>query len=87
VVVGNASTINLPAASTYAGKGMILLFSGSYVATVDPNASEVIYRAGAAQTGGVSVTCTGTAGQATSFQCDGTSWWVVSSTATVAVGT
>jgi hypothetical protein len=86
VVVGNAQTINLPAASGYAGRGLILLFSGSYVATVDPNASEIIYRAGAAQTGGVSVTCTGTAGQATSFQCDGTSWWVVSSTATVAEG-
>jgi hypothetical protein len=85
--VGGTATHNLPAAAGYAGRAYAFKFLGSYVLTVEPNGSEIIYRAGAAQSAGVNITVTGTIDQNFTILSDGTSWIVWYSSATVAVGT
>lgn len=86
-IVGGTATVNLPAASAYTGRAISFYFMGSYVITAEPNASEIIYRAGTAQTGGVNMTITGTIGQGSTLLSDGTSWVTLPTAATLAVGT
>jgi hypothetical protein len=86
-IAGGTATVNLPAAASYTGRAITFYFMGSYVITAEPNASEIIYRAGTAQTGGVSTTITGTIGQMSTLLSDGTSWVTLPTAATLAVGT
>lgn len=71
---GNTKELDLPAASGYVGRGIIIHFNGSYVATCDPNGSEVIYIAGVAMSAGEALIATGTAGQVAILYSDGTNW-------------
>jgi len=56
------TTYTLPAISTWIGKGLIFYVVGTNLITIDPNASEIIVRNGTAQTGGVTLTLAGVAG-------------------------
>ena len=74
VYYGATGTINLPAASAYADKGIIIYNTGSFTITVDASGSEVIVRDGAVQTGGVSFTLSTGAGNFVNLISDGIRW-------------
>jgi hypothetical protein len=75
VVYANTATeYDLPAAAGYAGRSVLFYNTGTNTLTVDPNASEVIVRDGTVQTGGVTVTQPGVAGNYVGFYCDGVRW-------------
>lgn len=71
---GATGTINLPAASDYAGRGIIIYNTGAYTITIDSNGTEVIVRDGTVQSGGVSITLSSGAGNYVALFCDGTRW-------------
>lgn len=83
---GATGTINLPAASTYAGRGIIIYNTGSFTVTIDANGSEVIVRDGTVQTGGVSMTLSSGAGNYVALTCDGTRWITLGYKGTLAAG-
>lgn len=74
VWTNTTTTYTLPAASGYDGKAVIFYVTGTNAITIDPNSSEVIVRDGTAQTGGVTLTLTGAAGNYVCLICDGTRW-------------
>ncbi len=86
VWTNTTTTYALPAAAAYAGKGIVFYVKGTNLITIDPNGSEVIVRAGTAQTGGVSITLAGVAGNYVCLICDGTVWATLGSNGTVAQG-
>ncbi len=87
-VFANTTTeYDLPAAAGYDGKAVLFYNTGTNLITIDPNGSEVIVRAGTVQTGGVSITLAGVAGNYVALICDGVRWITLGSNGTVAVGT
>ncbi len=83
---GATGEIDLPAASGYTGRGIIIYNTGAFTITIDPNASEVIVRDGTVQTGGVSFTLSSGAGNFVSLISDGTRWITLGFKGTLAVG-
>lgn len=77
---------DLPAAAGYAGKAVIFYVTGTNAITIDPNGSEVIVRAGTVQTGGVTMTLTGVAGNYVALFCDGVRWVTLGYSGTLAAG-
>ncbi len=86
VWTNTTTTYALPAASTYAGKAVIFYVTGTNLITIDPNGSEVIVRDGTAQTGGVTMTLAGVAGNYVCMVCDGTRWITLGFKGTLAAG-
>jgi hypothetical protein len=76
VVWSNATsgTINLPAASGYVNRGILIYNIAATVVRIDPNASEGIVRDGTAQTGGKYLELTSGTGNYVSLICDGERW-------------
>jgi hypothetical protein len=83
---GATGTINLPAASGYAARSIMIYNTGSFTITIDPNASEVIVRDGTVQTGGVSMTLSSGAGNYVALLCDGVRWVTFGYKGTLAEG-
>lgn len=83
---GATGTINLPAASGYAARSIMIYNTGAFTITIDPNASEVIVRDGTAQTGGVSMTLSSGAGNYVALLCDGVRWVTFGYKGTLAAG-
>lgn len=83
---GATGTINLPAASAYAGKGILIYNTGAFTITIDSNGSEVIVRDGTVQTGGVSMTLSSGAGNYVALLCDGARWVTLGYKGTLAAG-
>ncbi len=83
---GATGEIDLPAASGYAGRGLILYNTGAFTVTFDPNASEVIVRDGTVQTGGVSFTLSSGAGNYVALVSDGARWITLGYKGTLTVG-
>jgi len=71
---GATGTINLPAASGYDGRGILIYNTGAFTITIDSNGSEVIVRDGNVQTGGVSMTLSSGAGNYVYIISDGVRW-------------
>ena len=86
VYTNTTTTYTLPAAAGYDGRAVIFYVTGTNAVTIDPNASEVIVRSGTAQTGGVTLTLTGTAGNYVVLLCDGTRWITHGYIGTLAAG-
>lgn len=86
VFTNTTTTYALPAAAGYAGRGVIFYVVGTNLITIDPNASEVIVRDGTAQTGGVTMTLAGVAGNYVAMMCDGTRWVTLGFKGTLAAG-
>lgn len=86
VYTGVAGVINLPAASTYADKGIIIYNTGSFILTIDANGSEVLVRDGTVQTGGVSLTLSAGAGNFVNLISDGSRWITLGYKGTLAQG-
>lgn len=83
---GATGEIDLPAASGYAGRGILIYNTGAFTITIDPNGSEVIVRAGTVQTGGVSITLSSGAGNYVALISDGARWSTLGSVGTVSAG-
>jgi hypothetical protein len=86
VYYGVTGTINLPAASTYTGKSIVVYNTGAFTVTIDPNGSEVVVRDGTVQTGGVSMILPSGAGNYVCLICDGTRWITLGYKGTITVG-
>jgi len=86
VWTNTTTTYSLPAAAGYAGKAVIFYVNSTNLITIDPNGTEVIVWAGTAQTGGVSITLAGVAGNYVCMICDGTVWATLGYSGTLAVG-
>jgi hypothetical protein len=83
---GATGEIDLPAASGYTGRGIIIYNTGAYTITIDPNSSEVIVRDGTVQTGGVTMTLSSGAGNFVALYCDGARWVTLGFKGTLAAG-
>lgn len=77
---------DLPAVASNTGKAVIFYVVGTNLITLDPNASEIIVRNGTAQTGGVTMTLAGVAGNYVCLVCDGTRWVTLGFSGTLAAG-
>lgn len=86
VYANTTTTYALPAAAGYDGKAVVFYNTGTNLLTIDPNASETIVRGGTVQTGGVSITLAGVAGNYVCLLCDGTRWITLGSNGTVSQG-
>lgn len=86
VWTNTTTTYTLPAVASSAGKAVIFYVVGTNAITIDPNASEIIVRDGTAQTGGVTMTLTGAAGNYVCLICDGTRWVTLGYKGTLAAG-
>lgn len=86
VFTNTTTTYALPAAAGYDGRAIIFYVVGTNLITIDPNASEVIVRNGTAQTGGVTMTLAGVAGNYVCLVCDGTRWITLGFSGTLAAG-
>jgi hypothetical protein len=87
VVWTNTTTeYDLPAAAGYDGRAVIFHVTGTNAIAIDPNASEVIVREGTAQTGGVTLTLAGVAGNFVCLISDGTRWVTFGKSGTLAAG-
>jgi hypothetical protein len=82
--LGATGTMNLPAGA--AGMNFMVVNTGAFTLTLDPNASEAIRRAGTLQTGGVSITLSSGAGNYVALYWDGSVWATAGSVGTVAQG-
>jgi hypothetical protein len=82
--LGATGTMNLPAGA--AGMNFMVVNTGAFTLTIDPNASEAIRRAGTLQTGGVSITLSSGAGNYVALYWDGSVWATAGSVGTVAQG-
>jgi hypothetical protein len=71
---GTTGEIDLPAASGYAGRGILIYNTGAYTITVDPNSSEIIVKDGTALSGGTALTLSSGAGNHVALFCDGARW-------------
>jgi hypothetical protein len=70
----DTDAINLPAA--VAGMNLMIYVTGTNLTTIDPNGSDVIVRDGTAQTGGVTMTLSGAAGNYVTLFADAVNHWV-----------
>lgn len=86
VWTNTTSTYTLPAVASYAGRSVGFYVTGTNAITIDPNASEVIVRDGTAQTGGVTLTLTGAAGNYVFLFSTGTRWVTFGYKGTLAAG-
>lgn len=86
VFSNTTTTYALPAASGYDRRALIIYVTGTNAVTIDPNASEVIVRDGTVQTGGVTMTLTGAAGNYVCLICDGVRWVTLGFKGTLAAG-
>ncbi len=86
VYYGATGTINLPAASSYDGRGIWIYNTGSFTVTVEPNGTEVIVRDGNVQSAGVNFTLSSGAGNFVSLVSDGTRWITAGYKGTLSVG-
>lgn len=86
VWTNTTTTYTIPAVASSSGKAIIFYVVGTNAITIDPNASEIIVRDGTAQTGGVTMTLTGTAGNYVAMVCDGTRWVTLGFKGTLAAG-
>jgi hypothetical protein len=86
VYMGVAQTVNLPAAASYDGRGILIYNTGSFLFTIDPNGSEVVVRDGNVQTGGVNFTLSTGAGNYVALISDGTRWITLGFKGTLSVG-
>lgn len=86
VWTNTTTTYSLPAVASSAGKAVIFYVTGTNALTIDVNASEIIVRDGTAQTGGVTMTLTGAAGNYVCLICDGTRWVSMGFKGTLAAG-
>jgi hypothetical protein len=71
---GATGEIDLPAAASYTGRGILIYNTGAFTITIDPNGSEVIVRDGTVQTGGVTFTLSSGAGNYVALLSDGARW-------------
>ena len=83
---GATGEIDLPAASGYTGRAILVYNTGAFTITIDPNGSEVIVRTGTVQTGGVSMTLSSGAGNYVALLCDGVRWATIGYIGTLAAG-
>ena len=83
---GATMTVNLPAASGYLGRGILIYNTGAFTITVEPTSSEVIVRAGTAQTGGVNFTLSSGAGNFVALISDGARWITLGYIGTLTLG-
>jgi len=74
VPYGANGEIDLPAVAGYAKKTLVIISSGTFTITVDPNELEVIYEDGASLGAGVADSLSATAGDWFAYYCDGTAW-------------
>lgn len=86
VWTNTTTTYSLPAVASSTGKAVIFYVTGTNAITIDVNASEIIVRDGTAQTGGVTMTLTGAAGNYVCLICDGTRWVTLGYKGTLAAG-
>lgn len=86
VFYGATGEIDLPAASGYTGRGIIVYNTGSFTVSLDPDASEVIVRDGTVQTGGVTITLSSGAGNYVALLSDGVRWITLGYKGTLAAG-
>lgn len=86
VFTNTTTEYDLPAAAGYDGKAVVFYVTSTNAITIDPNGSEVIVRNGTAQTGGVTLTLTGAAGNYVALICDGTRWITLGFSGTLAAG-
>jgi len=86
VFTDTTTTYALPATAGYVNKAVMFYVTGTNAITIDPNGSEVIVRDGTAQTGGVTMTLTGAAGNYVSMICDGVRWITLGFKGTLAAG-
>jgi hypothetical protein len=87
VVFANTATeYDVEAAANWKGKVLLVHNCGTNTITIDPNASEVIYLAGAALSGGDRITISNTAGSYVALQSDGVSITVWGYSGTIADG-
>ena len=87
IFYGVAGTINLPAASSYAGKRVLIYNTGAFTVDVNPSSTEVIVRDGTVQAGGTSMTLSSGAGNYVTMLCDGVRWISLMFKGTLAEGT
>jgi hypothetical protein len=81
---GATGEIDLPAVAD--GMSALIVNTGAFTITIDPNASEVIVREGTAQTGGVSITLSSGAGNYVALVSDGVNWQTMGFKGTLAQG-
>lgn len=86
VWTNTTTTYSLPAVAGYTGMAVLFYVVGTNAITIDPNASEVIVRDGTAQTGGVTMTLTGAAGNYVGIYCTGSRWVTLGFKGTLAAG-
>lgn len=86
VYMGVAQTVNLPAAASYEGRGIMIYNTGAFTITIEPNGSEVLVRDGTSQSAGVNFTLSSGAGNFVSLISDGTSWITLGYKGTLTVG-
>jgi len=87
VYYGVTGTINLPATSAYADKGIIIYNTGNFTIAVDASTTEVIVRDGVVQSGGVSFTLSAGAGNFVNLISDGVRWITLEYKGTLTQGT
>lgn len=71
---GATGTVRLPPPSTYAGKTLGVVSTGTFTITVDPDGTDQIYEDGAALGAGVSDVVTATAGDLLVYTWSGARW-------------
>lgn len=71
---GANGEIDLPPAASYPRASLIILLTGSFTVTVDPNGSEHIFENGASIGAGVADSISGSAGDGFCYYCDGERW-------------
>jgi hypothetical protein len=86
VWTNTTTTYVLPAVASSAGKAVIFYVVGTNLITIDPNASEIIVRDGTPQTGGVTMTLAGVAGNYVCMVCEGGRWITLGAKGTLAAG-
>jgi hypothetical protein len=83
---GATGEIDLPAASGYTDRSILIYNTGAFTVTIDPNGSEVIVRDGTVQTGGVTMTLSSGAGNFVALISDGARWITLGYKGTLAAG-
>ncbi len=81
---GATGTVNLPAGQT--GMNIVIVNTGAFTITIDPNGSQAIVREGTTQSGGVSMTLSSGAGNFVVLMFDGTNWATLGYRGTLAQG-
>lgn len=83
VWTNTTTTYTIPAVASSTGKAIIFYVVGTNALTIDPNASEIVVKAGTPLAGGTALTLTGAAGNYVCLVCDGTRWVTLGYTGTL----